>query len=135
MGVDVHFDMNDINKTIVMAMAGGTVSKLTGGKFANGAVTAAIQFAVNQLQRKPQQNRVWNPKKRVFQELGSQLPAKNAKGEYIYDQNGDIASIYPGAGGQQEIATYGYENAAKTSCAAMQNQIGQVQILCINYVA
>ena len=49
MGVDANIDMNDVSKTVVMAIAGGTVSKLTGGKFGNGAVTSAIQFVVNEL--------------------------------------------------------------------------------------
>jgi hypothetical protein len=29
-------------------MIGGTVSKITGGKFANGAFTAALQYIVNE---------------------------------------------------------------------------------------
>jgi hypothetical protein len=36
---------------VIQAMAGGTVSELTGGDFANGAVSAAVQFAFNQLQK------------------------------------------------------------------------------------
>lgn len=52
MGVDANIDMNDVSKTVVMAIAGGTVSKLTGGKFGNGAMTSAIQFVVNQLARR-----------------------------------------------------------------------------------
>jgi hypothetical protein len=35
-------------RATIQAIAGGTISKITGGKFANGAVTAAIQFVVNE---------------------------------------------------------------------------------------
>ncbi|WNO10742.1 hypothetical protein [Teredinibacter sp. KSP-S5-2] len=34
-------------RTIYAAVIGGTVSKMTGGKFANGAVTAAMAHALN----------------------------------------------------------------------------------------
>ncbi len=47
MGVD-GLSADDLTKTIITAIAGGTVSKITGGKFANGAVTSAMQFVVNQ---------------------------------------------------------------------------------------
>ena len=40
---------NSPSRVILQALAGGTVSKITGGKFANGAVTSAIQFVVNEL--------------------------------------------------------------------------------------
>jgi len=33
-------------QTVIAAVIGGTVSELSGGKFANGAITAAFQFAV-----------------------------------------------------------------------------------------
>jgi hypothetical protein len=36
-------------KVTIQAIAGGTVSAATGGDFANGAVSAALQFAFNQL--------------------------------------------------------------------------------------
>jgi RHS repeat-associated protein len=36
-------------KVTIQAIAGGTVSEATGGDFANGAVSAAVQFAFNQL--------------------------------------------------------------------------------------
>jgi len=35
-------------RVLIQAIAGGTVSQLTGGKFANGAMTAAIQYTVNE---------------------------------------------------------------------------------------
>ena len=41
-------DMNVVGRTIIQAMVGGTVSRVTGGKFANGAITSAIQFVVNE---------------------------------------------------------------------------------------
>jgi hypothetical protein len=36
-----------VSRTLVAGMVGGTVSALTGGKFANGAVTSAIQWWFN----------------------------------------------------------------------------------------
>ena len=36
-------------RTLIQAVAGGTVSKLTGGKFMNGALTAAMQYTVNEI--------------------------------------------------------------------------------------
>jgi len=41
-------DINVFGRTALQAIAGGTVSTLTGGKFANGAITSAIQFVVNE---------------------------------------------------------------------------------------
>lgn len=40
--------MNQIaGRAVIQAMVGGTLSRVTGGKFANGAATSAIQFVVN----------------------------------------------------------------------------------------
>lgn len=49
-GMGVHTsDIHEVGQTLIMAIVGGTVSRITGGKFANGAMTTAIQFVVNQL--------------------------------------------------------------------------------------
>ncbi|WP_046354152.1 hypothetical protein, partial [Pseudoalteromonas luteoviolacea] len=41
--------LNQIAKgTIISAVIGGTVSQITGGKFANGARTGAMQYVLNQ---------------------------------------------------------------------------------------
>lgn len=37
---------NAVGQTVIAAVIGGTVSELSGGKFANGAITGAFQFAV-----------------------------------------------------------------------------------------
>jgi hypothetical protein len=37
-----------VEKIIVQSLPGGTISAASGGKFANGAVSAALQFAFNQ---------------------------------------------------------------------------------------
>ena len=44
------FDGNTLAQGAATAIVGGTTSRLTGGKFANGAVTAAMAFAFNQMQ-------------------------------------------------------------------------------------
>jgi len=36
-------------RVMIQTVAGGTVSKLTGGKFANGAITSAMQYVVNEV--------------------------------------------------------------------------------------
>lgn len=38
-----------IERVLIQTIAGGTISKLTGGKFGNGAITSAIQFVVNEI--------------------------------------------------------------------------------------
>jgi hypothetical protein len=40
-----------IGRSMLQATVGGTLSKITGGKFANGAITAAIQYVVNATSR------------------------------------------------------------------------------------
>jgi hypothetical protein len=40
-----------IGNSLIQAMIGGTASRITGGKFANGAFTAALQYIVNEAQR------------------------------------------------------------------------------------
>lgn len=40
---------NSPSRVILQALARGTVSKITGGKFVNGAVTSAIKFVANEL--------------------------------------------------------------------------------------
>jgi len=43
---------------MVAGMVGGTMSALTGGKFANGAITSAIQWwLINRLHPSPSENR------------------------------------------------------------------------------
>ena len=37
-----------MSRTTIAAIVGGTVSRITGGKFANGAVTAAMAHLFNQ---------------------------------------------------------------------------------------
>ena len=39
---------NDIIESLIAGAVGGTISEVTGGKFANGAITAAIAYAYNQ---------------------------------------------------------------------------------------
>src|SRR6056297_1203387 len=41
--------LNTFQQGAVLAIVGGSVSRVTGGKFANGAVTAAMAFAFNQV--------------------------------------------------------------------------------------
>ena len=43
-------------RLVLNTVIGGTTSKLTGGKFANGASTAAYQFLFNELSDRNQRN-------------------------------------------------------------------------------
>lgn len=63
-----------IRRTVIAGMAGGTVSAITGGKFANGAVTSAIQWWFNAED---------SPNKAFADERGSiELLLKGGKGNY-----------------------------------------------------
>ena len=106
---------NSPSRVILQALAGGAVSKITGGKFVNGAVTSAIQFVVNELK-----NYEWNPKKQIMEDLGSQIAAKDSDGNLIYNPDGTINTRYPGSGGQADISFWGEDSAKKVNCSAMQ---------------
>lgn len=51
--------------TVVSALIGGTVSELTGGKFANGARTGAMQYLLNQAS-KVDYRKIWKDMKRTW---------------------------------------------------------------------
>lgn len=48
-GIDSISGLSDNGKYLLQALAGGTISRASGGSFANGAVSAVLQFAFNQL--------------------------------------------------------------------------------------
>lgn len=66
---------NDVGRTIVGALVGGTLSEATGGKFANGAISGAIQGAMaggDRAQRDMQSDAAGSDGKWIFPEGGSQ---------------------------------------------------------------
>ena len=84
-GIDI--EGKDIGQAAIAATVGGTVSELTGGKFANGAITAAYGNLFNE-QRDP-------PKQRPsYEDVNANYP-KNAEG-------GDMAGadVYESVGGK-----------------------------------
>ena len=66
--------------TAISAVIGGTVSKLTGGKFANGAQTGAFQYLFNQAKKKWEFARATEEMKRVSRMMHSL--AQDATNEY-----------------------------------------------------
>jgi len=57
---------NDAIESLIAGAVGGTISEVTGGKFANGAVTAAIAYAYNQNGGATEQQSVEEPRDRAF---------------------------------------------------------------------
>ncbi|KZN60880.1 hypothetical protein [Pseudoalteromonas luteoviolacea] len=53
--------------TVISAVIGGTVSEITGGKFANGARTGAMQYVLNQAS-KVNYSKIWKDMKRTWSE-------------------------------------------------------------------
>ena len=93
------------NRVIAAAIVGGTVSELAGGKFANGAVTAAMVHLFNALGDKWRFQRRWNLQDAYVElesrgPLGKQLAAelrtkdiysyKRAKFDYTDRNTGDV---------------------------------------------
>ena len=65
---------------------GGTVSKLTGGKFANGAVTSAMQWWYNaerrgRVKQKVDYGKIWKDMKRTL-------------GDYWDGANNELSGVY-----------------------------------------
>ncbi|GGP72937.1 hypothetical protein GCM10009347_41890 [Shewanella algicola] len=54
-----------LGRTMIQAIAGGTISRLTGGKFSNGEVNAAIQYLVNETSKTLKERYNENIKKAV----------------------------------------------------------------------
>ncbi|MEN3157503.1 RHS repeat-associated core domain-containing protein [Alkalimonas sp. NCh-2] len=105
--------------TVVSAMIGGTASVVAGGKFANGAQTAAMQYLMNQAARagSRKRSRVWNPVKQEFQTLDAGMVPRYMDNDLLLDPHTlDVVGWHVDFAFLE--AVYG-ENAVLLSCQAM----------------
>ncbi len=64
---------NAMSRTAIMAVVGGTVSELGGGKFANGAMGSAFQYLLNDMTFKQSMKKLWNRKGEIWSDAGEAL--------------------------------------------------------------
>ncbi|WP_462165002.1 RHS repeat domain-containing protein [Pseudoalteromonas xiamenensis] len=86
--------------TVVSAVIGGTASAITGGKFANGANTAAMQYLFNQAS-KVNYSKIWKDMKRTWN-------------KYWKGSNQELAQV---AVAVDNAASIAYNNPSKTLAA------------------
>ncbi len=70
---------NVASRTFVAAMVGGTISEATGGKFANGAVQSALQWAFNAERERRTTKEVIREMKELFKEQNIEFSNEEAK--------------------------------------------------------
>jgi hypothetical protein len=124
------FDFSDtstgavIGRTAIAAVIGGTASKISGGKFANGAGTAAMAHLFNAESWKSQNEntqtlKVTNPVTGEVEELLPNFhPVRDADGNLMLDLNGNVMSVHHSML-TKFVIPYG-ENAPLLSCQHMQ---------------
>jgi RHS repeat-associated protein len=117
---------NDWGDVAVVAIAGGTISSATGEKFANGAVTSAMQFAFNQMGQRAVRARVPTRTVSVHPKYGGELSAADRANMAAIDQSlADYAdALRGGAGTLQDVTNYAnaeiYYDPAMSSPAEAQ---------------
>ena len=82
-------------RTAIAGVAGGTVSAISGGDFANGAYTAAFQHLFNQEIQKMRENLLILRRRYTVDMLGSQLSVKNLMGDFIKNPSNFTNTIFP----------------------------------------
>ncbi|RYV04074.1 hypothetical protein SOPP22_01340 [Shewanella sp. OPT22] len=119
---DIPKGFERVKNAIKSAIIGGTLSKLTGGKFANGALTAAFSRLLNDDLRG---RSAWNPLKRIRQKHASTMePRYDKAGNVELDQNGDI--VFQSQEGILDEKVYGEMGAVTLQCQAMQKCTGEL---------
>lgn len=117
---NVGFDYSDrsadavIGRTIIAATIGGTSSVISGGKFGNGAMTAAIAHLYNAESRVGYRNKYtgkletpgWNA-----------VPATDSNGEYIYYEE---KIVFQSVEGKRTEKFLGKQRANLAMCTQMQ---------------
>lgn len=108
---------------ITAAIAGGTVSEITGGKFANGAATSALAYLVNELSTEARQKNAQKVKPDLLKgelelELNDYIKGKLSSGgvelnvdvgaaSISFDQTGKIAGTYGIVKGEGQLSGIG----------------------------
>ena len=101
------------SNAIKAAMIGGTASAISGGKFANGAVTGAFSRLLNDDAKRG----YWNENTKTFEEpVGDMVPFRNPDGSIKYNTYGNI--VFMMAESQAQVAAMGDTNAQMASCSA-----------------
>jgi RHS repeat-associated protein len=124
------FDFSDkstgavLGRTTIAAIIGGTASKLSGGKFGNGAGTAAMAHLLNAESWKSQTENtksltVTNPVTGKDEVLQPNFhPVRDSEGNLMLDMNGNVMSVHHSML-TKFVIPYG-KNATLLSCQQMQ---------------
>lgn len=111
-----------VKGTVISMVIGGTASVISGGKFANGANTAAMQYLFNQgwqsLTESERGVGVWNPATRKMEYLPPGMQPVKIEGDLLLTTDLEIVSQYVGPDGALDESVWG-ENAILLSCTAM----------------
>jgi len=124
---------NDAIESLIAGAVGGTISEVTGGKFANGAVTAAIGYAYNQVLHSTDSNiNRLEPGTKAYAREEARILNEDGGIRYSAVKKGDIWTVQPAhiAGAESAFGTTYAESVFDASspavCATFCTAIGGV---------